>query len=132
MSAKVVSVAPDIGVREAFFTIREHGIRHLPVVEPDGRLAGIVGERGLRRSDRVEEARDLAHVYHLDDDILVRDMMIGQVRVVHADDTLRAAARELFDHHVGVVPVLDKTESLVGVLSVVDLLRALSDVIDQR
>ena len=116
MAAKVISVAPDTGVREAFFTMREHGIRHLPVVEPDGTLAGIVSDRELRRPDWVDEARDLAHVYYLDDDMLVRDVMIGQVHVVHTYDTLRKAARVLVDHHVGAVPVLDKTESLVGMV----------------
>jgi acetoin utilization protein AcuB len=132
MASKVISIAPDTGVRDAFFTMREQGIRHLPVVGEDGKLVGIVSDRELRRPDWVDEARDLAHVYYLDDDMLVRDVMIRQVHVVHTYDTLRKAARVLVDHHVGAVPVLDKTENLVGMLSAVDLLRALSDMIDQR
>ena len=132
MASKVISVAPDTGVRDAFFTMREYGIRHLPVVDGDGQLVGIVSDRELRRPDWVDEARDLAHVYYLDDDMLVRDLMIKQVHVVHTYDTLRKAARVLVDHHVGAAPVLDKTGSLVGMLSAVDLLRALSDMIDQR
>lgn len=132
MATKVISIAPDTGVRDAFFTMREHGIRHLPVVGEDGKLEGIVSDRELRRPDWVDEARDLAHVYYLDDDMLVRDVMIRQVHVVHTYDTLRKAARVLVDHHVGAVPVLDKTEALVGMLSAVDLLRALTDMIDQR
>ncbi|UCE75658.1 MAG: CBS domain-containing protein [Gammaproteobacteria bacterium] len=132
MATKVISIAPDTGVRDAFFTMREHGIRHLPVVGEDGKLEGIVSDRELRRPDWVDEARDLAHVYYLDDDMLVRDVMIRHVHLVHTYDTLRKAARVLVDHHVGAVPVLDKTESLVGMLSAVDLLRALTDMIDQR
>jgi len=38
----------------------------------------------------------------------------------------------LVDHHVGAVPVWDKIESLVGMLSAVDLLRGRSEAIDQR
>jgi acetoin utilization protein AcuB len=132
MASKVISIAPDTGVREAFFTMKEHGIRHLPVVEEAGQLVGIVSDRELRRPDWVDEARDLAHVYYLDDDMLVRDVMISHVHVVHTYDTLRKAARVLVDNHVGALPVLDKTGSLVGMLSAVDLLRALSDMIDQR
>jgi acetoin utilization protein AcuB len=64
--------------------------------------------------------------------MLVRDVIIGQVHVVHTCDTLRKAARVLVEHHVGAVPVLDKTASLVGRLSSVDLLRAVSDMTDQR
>jgi len=33
----------------------------------------------------------------------------------------------LLDHNIGAAPVLDKTEELVGMLSAVDLLRALDD-----
>jgi acetoin utilization protein AcuB len=132
MASKVISIAPDTGVRDAFFTMREHGIRHLPVVDEARQLVGIVSDRELRRPDWVDEARDLAHVYYLDDDMLVRDVMIRQVHVVHTYDTLRRAARVLVDNHVGAAPVLDKTGSLVGMLSAVDLLRALFDVIEQQ
>jgi len=132
MASKVISIAPDTGVRDAFFTMREHGIRHLPVVDENRQLVGIVSDRELRRPNWVDEARDLAHIYYLDDDMLVRDVMIRQVHLVHTYDTLRKAARVLVEHHVGAVPVLDKTESLVGMLSAVDLLRALSDMIDQQ
>lgn len=132
MASKVISIAPDTGVREAFFTMRERGIRHLPVIDEAAQLVGIVSDRELRRPDWVDEARDLAHVYYLEDDMLVRDVMIRNVHVVHTYDTLRKATRVLLDNHVGAVPVLDKTGSLAGILSAVDLLRALSDMIEQR
>ena len=60
------------------------------MVDQGGKLAGIVSDRELRRPDWVDQARDLAHVYYLDDDMLVREVMIGQGHVVHSDDTLRA------------------------------------------
>lgn len=132
MASKVISIAPDTGVHEAFFTMRERGIRHLPVIDEAAQLVGIVSDRELRRPDWVDEARDLAHVYYLEDDMLVRDVMIRNVHVVHTYDTLRKATRVLLDNHVGAVPVLDKTGSLAGILSAVDLLRALSDMIEQR
>jgi acetoin utilization protein AcuB len=132
MTSQVISIPEDIGIREAFFLMKEHSIRHLPIVDENRRLTGIISDRELRRPNWVDEARDLAHVYYLDDDMLVRDVMIRQVHLVHTYDTLRKAARVLVDHHVGAVPVLDKTESLVGMLSAVDLLRALTDMIEQQ
>jgi len=133
MSSKVVSVSPDTGIRDAFFTMKEHGIRHLPVVDEDSRqLVGIISDRELRRPDWVDEARDLAHVYYLDDEMQVSDVMIKHVHVVHTYDTLRKATRVLVDNNVGAAPVLDKTGALVGMLSAVDLLRALSDMIEQQ
>ena len=131
MSAKVVTVAPDAGIREAFFLMKEHSIRHLPVLE-DKKLVGIISDRELRRPNWVDEAHDIAHIYYLDDNMSVSDVMIKNVFVLHTYDTLRKAVKLLLEHNIGATPVLDKTADVVGMLSAVDLLRALEDMIDEE
>lgn len=131
MTSKVISVSPDTGIREAFFQMKGHHIRHLPVLEK-GKLVGIVSDRELRRPDWVDESLDIAHAYYLDDKMSVRDVMIRKVHVIHTYDSLRKAARLLLDNKIGAAPVLDKTEHLVGMLSAVDLLRALADMIEEK
>ena len=131
MTRKVVSVPPETGVREAFFKMKKHHIRHLPVVDDANKLIGIVSDRELRRPDWVDESWDIAHVYDLDDEMLVRDVMIENVHVMHTYDTLRKAVRLLLQNNIGAAPVLDKTDALVGMLSAVDLLRALDDVMGE-
>lgn len=42
MSSPVYTVLEDTSMAEAFLTFAEHGINHLPVVDGDGRLVGIV------------------------------------------------------------------------------------------
>jgi acetoin utilization protein AcuB len=64
--------------------------------------------------------------------MLVSDVMIRNVHVLHTYDTLNKAVSLLLDNHIGAAPVLDKTECLVGMLSAIDLLRALKDSIDQQ
>ena len=131
MTAKVVTVTPDTGVREAFFIMKENSIRHLPVVE-DMQLIGIISDRELRRPNWVDESHDISHLYFLDDNMSVSDVMIRNVLVLHTYDTLRKAVKLLLEHNIGAAPVLDKTSNLVGMLSAVDLLRALNDVIDEK
>jgi acetoin utilization protein AcuB len=131
MTAKVVTVTPDTGVREAFFIMKENSIRHLPVIE-DKQLVGIISDRELRRPNWVDEAHDVSHVYLLDDNMSVSDVMIKNVHVLHTYDTLRKAVKLLLEHNIGATPVLDKTSNIVGMLSAVDLLRALSDMIDEQ
>jgi acetoin utilization protein AcuB len=75
----------------------------------------------------VDESLDIAHIYYLDDDMSVKDVMINNVYIIHTYDTLQKAARLLLDNNIGAAPVLDKTEALVGMLSAVDLLKALND-----
>ncbi len=132
MSPRVLSVPPAMGIREAFFKMKENAIRHLPIVDENNTLIGIISDRELRRPNWVDEAQDISHVYYLDNSMLVSDVMITKVHVVHTYDTLSKAVSLLLDNHIGAAPVLDKTGTLVGMLSSIDLLRALKDSIDQQ
>lgn len=132
MSPRVLSIPPTMGIREAFFKMKEHAIRHLPIVDENNTLIGIISDRELRRPNWVDEAQDISHVYYLDNSMLVSDVMITNVHIVHTYDTLNKAVSLLLDNHIGAAPVLDKTGTLVGMLSSIDLLRALKDSIDQQ
>ena len=132
MTRQVVSIGPDMGVREAFFIMKENSIRHLPIVEENDKLVGIISDRELRRPNWVDEAHDISHVYYLDNSMLVSDVMITNVHVLHTYDTLKKAVSVLLDKHIGAAPVLDKNGDLVGMLSAIDLLRALQDSIGQQ
>ena len=129
MTRQVVSIPPNMGIREAFFKMRENSIRHLPIVDETYKLIGIISDRELRRPNWVDEAQDISHVYYLDNSMLVRDVMITNVHVLHTYDTLKKAVSVLLGKQIGAVPVLDKNGDLVGILSAIDLLRALQDAI---
>jgi CBS domain-containing protein len=47
MTKDVVTVGPDEPVRDAARTMAQHWIRHLPVVDADGSLVGIVSQRDV-------------------------------------------------------------------------------------
>jgi acetoin utilization protein AcuB len=132
MTRKVISASPDTGLRTAFFMMKEHSIRHLPVVDAQQQLLGIVSDRELRRPNWVDESPDISHVYYLDDQMQVSDVMIRKVHLLHTFDTLDKAVKLLLNNNIGGAPVLDKTGNLVGMLSSVDLLRALRDRIDSE
>ena len=48
MTQKVVTINKDADILEAKELMEQHQIRHLPVVEPDGLLIGIITDRDLR------------------------------------------------------------------------------------
>lgn len=56
--------------------------------------------------------------------LTVEDVMTPDPILVHADETLQAAARVLEENEISGVPVIDEDELLVGVLSDSDLVRA--------
>lgn len=132
MTPKVISAHPEDGIRKTFFLMREHGIRHIPVLDESRRLIGILSDRDLRRPEWVEESLDISHVYNLDDNLVVKDLMTTDVKVVYTYDSIKKANRVFIDHRFGALPVLNKEEELVGMLSAVDVLRAFEDYMEQR
>ncbi|MGF1757328.1 CBS domain-containing protein [Photobacterium sagamiensis] len=132
MTRKVITIYPEAGLREAFFLMRDKGIRHLPVISADGELRGIISDRELRRPGWVDESPDIGHDYALTNDLHVGDVMIKDVVHVRTYDTLTKAVGTILNHNIGAAPVLDKTGQLVGMLSAVDLLSAFQDTLESQ
>ncbi|MGB5640549.1 MAG: CBS domain-containing protein, partial [Sedimenticolaceae bacterium] len=131
MTRKVLTAAPDDGIRETFFRMRESRIRHLPVLD-GAQLVGILSDRDLRRPDWVDEAPDLSHDYQLDDNLSVSDLMSHNPISVHTYDDLAKACALINEHGFGALPVLDKGNHLVGIVSKADLVRAFARVLESN
>lgn len=132
MTAKVITARPDDGVRKTFFRMREHRVRHLPVVDEAGKLVGFISDRDLRRPDWVDQDVDISHAYQLDDDLQVQDLMSTNLVVAHTYESVAKAVDVFLEHRYGALPVLNKDEELVGILSAVDLLRAFAELLEQQ
>jgi len=132
MTSKVLVANVDDGIRQTFFRMRENDIRHMPVVDAERKLVGIISDRDLRRPEWVDEAPDLSHIYNLDDDLSVGDLMTRNVMVAHTYDTIAKATKVLTQHRFGAMPVLNKEQELVGMLSSLDLLKALDLMLEEQ
>ncbi len=112
MSHKPITISPDKTVLDALDVMKNNSIRHLPVV--DGKkFVGFVSEFDLR------EVRLLP----LSEDILVRDVMVKDPVTISPEESLEDAARLIFKHKIGGLPVLENGK-LVGVLTSKDILAA--------
>lgn len=127
MTQKLVTVTPEMTVRDAFLTMREHRVRHLPVVEGE-RLVGIISDRDLRQPKWAEDLDDWTAYYQLEDHT-VASVMTRNPEVVHTYEGIRNAVRILRDRRYGALPVVDKRGDLVGILSAQDLLSALEELL---
>ncbi len=132
MTSKVITARPEDGIRQTFFRMRENEVRHMPVVDNERQLIGIISDRDLRRPEWVDEAPDLSHIYNLDDNLSVQDLMTRNVMVAHTYDTIAKATKVLIEHRFGAMPVLNKEQELVGMLSSLDMLKALDLLLDEQ
>ena len=133
MTQKVLTAHPNDGIRHTFFRMREDEVRHFPVLDDDNKLVGIISDRDLRRPDWVDEAPYLSHIYNLDNDLNVKDLMSSNLIVAQTFESLHKVTKFLIEHRYGALPVLNKEDELVGILSATDLLQALEMLIaDQK
>ena len=77
MSTDVVTTTPDTPVRDAARLMARDWIRHLPVVESDGRLVGIVSQRDI--TGVFAALIRAADVPEIDTDTLVRQRRLARL-----------------------------------------------------
>jgi acetoin utilization protein AcuB len=122
MTTDVVNAAPQTSVLEAMDLMDTENIRHLPVVDGD-RVVGIVSDRDLARFARRALAARRAD-NRMDERARVVDVMSGEPQCVAADDDVEELIASMLDSRIGAMPVIDPDGRLVGIVSVVDVLRA--------
>jgi acetoin utilization protein AcuB len=123
MTTAPISATPGTDLREATRLMAEHGIRHLPVVDPAGHLLGIVSDRDLRAAvgdPLLDDDGARARVRGM----TVAHVMTHDVTSVHPGTALAQVIERLLDWRVGAVPVVDDSDLLVGIVSYLDVLRA--------
>ena len=128
MSRDVVMIGPAESCLDAVVRMQRARVRHLPVVNRDGLLVGIVTDRDLRHhlfSPRVFEALGSAPVDVLLDRIRVAEIMSTHVMTVEAGASVGDAAGTMRKHRVGSLPVMEHGR-MVGIVTEVDILRQIA------
>lgn len=101
-------------------------IRHLPVLDADGRVAGIVSHRDLFFNSLVRALGfgSAARTRTLES-ILVKEVMTVDVVTTTPAADITAAAQVMVDRKIGCLPVIDD-DVLVGMLSESDIVSAVA------
>ncbi|HVY45056.1 MAG TPA: CBS domain-containing protein [Minicystis sp.] len=118
MTRGVQVIRPDATLREAARRMRDCDVGVLPVCD-DNRLLGMITDRDvLIRA--VAEGRD-------PDRTRVRDASTERAIYCHEDDDWRDVARSMRELQIRRMPVLDRKNRLVGMISIGDLARHAND-----
>ena len=113
------TIPPHASMAKAHEVMREHGIRHLPVVLA-GRLLGTVSQRDLAIMESLPGVDPK--------EVPVEDAMSADVYTASPDAPLRFVVTEMASRKIGSAVIMDG-ETVIGVFTTIDALHALSQVL---
>jgi len=119
MKAPVQSVERTDTMGKALQMMKQHGIRHLPVLE-DGKVIGILSDRDLRSPD----IPGRWHAIPWSDSIAVEWVMSAPVLTLSPNASIPEAASLMHAERIDCAPVLEE-EKLIGIITSSDLLEIL-------
>jgi CBS domain-containing protein len=128
MSTDLVTLAPSGTLAEARELMQEYRIHHIPVVDDNGNLIGLVTLTNvLAATDSVLRKTD--NRIHASD-IRIEDVMVTEVATVDRNASLRQAALFLEKHRIGCLPVIDEGK-LCGIITETDFVAVAINLLEQ-
>ncbi|MFO0549004.1 MAG: CBS domain-containing protein [Polyangiaceae bacterium] len=120
MRVDVVHTRPNELLTVAIEKMLEAHVRHLPVVDDDFRVVGILSDRDIRTAAG-DPSRAVNQVGHLAEVTVARIMTHSPITVNASMSTLEIADI-FFERRVGAIPIVRDDDTLVGIVSYVDVI----------
>jgi acetoin utilization protein AcuB len=125
MTGDVITVDVDVSLMQASKLMKEHGIKHLPVVK-ERRLVGIVSDRDLKKAQPSDATSlDIHELYYLLDKVKIGSLMSTNLHTTTAEEVVERAAALMLDYDISALPVVDQEGKLKGIVTKGDLFRGL-------
>ena len=114
MTPHPITLQVDADYKSAVTIMHDHAIHHLPVLDANKKLAGIIAERDLL----------LAASHYLGSVADVGEVMHRDVVTVAPNVRVTDAASLMIKHTIGGLPVVDRRGRVVGVITETDIFKA--------
>ena len=127
MNRNLLTIAESSSCRDAVARMHRARIRHLPVLNGDGILVGVITDRDLRHhlfSPPVYRAIGTISVDEQLQAARVSEIMSAPAITVESSQDVPEAARIMIESKIGSLPVVEGGR-LVGIITETDLLREL-------
>jgi CBS domain-containing protein len=132
MTSEVVTVGEQASFKEVAATMAEHRVSALPVLDAEGRVAGIVSEADLLLKEEFPEGPAGGRLFQGHRQRMERakaaggiaaELMTAPAVTIGPDATVTEAARLLHRHGIKRLLVVDPAGPLLGIVSRADLLK---------
>ncbi|SDK43875.1 acetoin utilization AcuB family protein [Sediminibacillus albus] len=118
MNTNVISLSPDSSIEEALKLLNHYHIRHIPIVDENDQVIGIVSDRDVRDASPSiftsgDHFRELQH--------RIKTIMSHPVHTIHPLDFVEEIAAIFYEHEFACLPVV-RNNKLVGMVTEKDML----------
>lgn len=115
MSSNLISISEDRDIETADGLMKVNKIRHLPVVNSNNELSGIISKKDVAAAPDKRKA--------------IKSIMTSPVRIVKKGANVKSVIEIMLKHKICSVLVANE-EDIVGIVTTDDLLKLLSEVIE--
>jgi len=125
-----ITIGPEANFFEARSLIHDKGVRHLPVVDKENHLIGIVTDRDIREAAPSDATLlSIQELNYLLGKLKVSAFMTPKEKLItiNPDTLIEEAAKLMRDHKIGCLPVLEGGK-LYGIFTETDALDHLVDI----
>src|SRR5699024_3936394 len=121
MKTEVVTLPPTATIAEALQLLQKHRIRHIPIINKNNNIIGIVSDRDVRDAS--------PSIFETDSEKLelqyeIKTVMSQPVVTIHPLDFVEEIAKIFYDEEFAALPVVQNTR-LVGIVTEKDMLHTL-------
>lgn len=125
MTPNPITVTPDTTHKQAAELMREHNIHHLPVVNKEGKVIGIVVEEDLLAAQPSPATTlSIYEIHGLLSRLKLKDIMSHPVHSTTPDCPLEEAARLMLENGIGCLPIMEN-DTLIGIITDTDIFQSL-------
>ena len=129
MSKELITIKANTKILDALDLMKKHNIHRLPVVEGD-RMIGLVTEGIIsRNTPSTMTSLDMREVTYLLNRTSASDIMEKNVITINKEALLEEAAVNMRKNAIGVLPVVEGDNKLIGIITEKDIMDAFVDVL---
>ncbi|MBV1873959.1 MAG: CBS domain-containing protein [Gammaproteobacteria bacterium] len=126
MIKDVITMSPSESVSDAALQMAESNIRHIPIIDDQYHVVGLISQRDVLRAGSLSISQDEPNKSPA-----ISQVMTKEIMTTHPRDSLRAAGLTLQQHKYGCLPVI-KDKKLVGIITDSDFVGVAINLIEEQ
>lgn len=127
MNTKLITLSMDSTLSKAKEVFNNNKIHHLLITDDDGLLTGIITDRDLYK--HVSPTVGTSHETHRDTALMqkkLHQIMQRSLVTAQTQQTINEAVVLFYDNHISCLPVIDKNNKPIGIITWRDILKVLA------